>query len=368
MKLIFISREGYHLSGARVRCYNFARELKKYGIDTEVFSFADNLGAKYGEQELEMSYLDKIKYNIKTLKFLLKKGKNAIFFMQRLNYHTVAPFLVSLLRGNKFIFDCDDWNIRENTKYYFGFLPGSKMEFLTRNIAKYADVCIVSSMFLKDYLSKFNKKVYYIPTGVDTSLFTARDNCNSKITLSWVGTVYHKEMLENIKYILDCFSVLADKYDNISLSLAGEGKYFHDIRSLYKNLKCRDRVIIKDWITPDNIPDYLSHIDIGLLPLIQDTKFNKAKSPTKLFEYMAMGKPTISSYIGEARHIIIDGDNGFLAKTNDEFIKKLECLIENPLLCKQMGGKARQTIENNYSLEVLGKRLYETLRRNLYVL
>jgi hypothetical protein len=59
MKVIFITREGYNLSGARIRCYNFARTLRKYGIITEVFSFADNLGAKCGEKELAMSYLDK---------------------------------------------------------------------------------------------------------------------------------------------------------------------------------------------------------------------------------------------------------------------------------------------------------------------
>jgi len=52
----------------------------------------------------------------------------------------------------------------------------------------------------------------------------------------------------------------------------------------------------------------------GLLPLIQDTKFNKSKSPTKLFEYMAMAKATVSSDIGESSYVIKDGDNGFLAK------------------------------------------------------
>lgn len=78
-KIIFITREGYRLSGARVRCYNFAKALRLYGVDTEVFSFADNLGAKYAEEESEMSYLDKIKYNIKAFKALLKKEKDAIF-------------------------------------------------------------------------------------------------------------------------------------------------------------------------------------------------------------------------------------------------------------------------------------------------
>ena len=67
MKIVFVTREGYNLSGARVRCYNFARELNKYGIDTKVFSFGDNLGAKYGEKEFKMPFREKIRYNIKTI-------------------------------------------------------------------------------------------------------------------------------------------------------------------------------------------------------------------------------------------------------------------------------------------------------------
>ncbi len=56
MKMIFITREGYNLSGARVRCYGFTQELKKYNIETEVFSFADDLGAKYALKPAGQNY------------------------------------------------------------------------------------------------------------------------------------------------------------------------------------------------------------------------------------------------------------------------------------------------------------------------
>ena len=363
MKVIFITREGYNLSGARVRCYNFARALMQYGINTEVFSFADNLGARYGEKEFEMSFSEKIRYNIKAFRILFRKEKDSIFFIQRLNYHALAPFLVSLLKGNRIIFDCDDWNIRENPEYYLGFYPSSKMEFFTRKMAVYSDVCIAASSFLKDYLSRFSKNVYFIPTGVDTGRFKPAAGCedNSKIVFSWIGTVYHKEMKENVEFILDCFSALADKYANIFLSLAGEGRYYKEIFSYTDRSKHKERIKINGWIDPDSIPSYLSEIDIGLLPLIQNTKFNMAKSPTKLFEYMAMAKPAVSSNIGEAAHIVRDGDNGFLAGTKEEFIEKMEDLIRNPVLRYKMGNKARETAEKDYSLNVLGKRLYEIL-------
>lgn len=364
MKAIFITREGYNLSGARVRCYNFARELKKHGIDTEVLSYADNLGAKYGENEFEMSFIERIKYNIRAFKILLEKEKNSIFFMQRFNYHTLAPFLISLLRKNIFIFDCDDWNIRENPRYYLGFYPSSKMEFLTRRIAGYADVCIVASIFLKEYLGRYNKKIHCIPTGVDTLMFKPKitNNDSNRVTLSWIGTAYHKDLYLNLKFILESFIILAKRHKNIFLSLAGEGSYFEKIKEEVTHIPCNARINVNGWIHPDKVSDYLDSIDIGLIPLIQTTKFNQAKSPTKLFEYMAMAKPTVSSNIGEAANIIEDGVNGFLANTKEEFIRKIQELIRDSTLRRDMGRQARKTVEEKYSLKVLGKQLYEILK------
>lgn len=365
MKIVFITREGYNLSGARVRCYNFARQLAKYNVEAEVFSFADRLGAEYGENELKMNFFKKLKYNALALNSLRKKiDKNTLIFMQRLNYHSLAPFLITLFKRNKFIFDCDDWNIRENPKYYLGFYPSSKMEYLTRKIARYANICIAASRFLENYLKQFNPHVYYLPTGVDTDIFNPDKYAlgdNSKIVFSWIGTVYHPGMQDNLKFILSCFAIIAEKFDHVFLALAAEGKYYKAIQNEAKGLRCSERIIFHPWINPDNIPQHLSKIDVGLLPLIQDSNFNQAKSPTKLFEYMSMAKPTISSNIGEAKNIISHGETGFLAKDRDEFVSCMCRLAQVPQLRQEIGNNARQEIMQNYSLAVLGKSLYEAL-------
>ena len=155
---------------------------------------------------------------------------------------------------------------------------------------------------------------------------------------------------------------MANRYDYIFLDLVGEGKYFTDIKNDLSNFRYKDRIRCYDWIAPDKIPDCLSDIDIGLLPLIHNSKFNRAKSPTKLFEYMAMAKPTVSSNIGEATHIIKDGESGFLARTKEDFIEKMEILIKDKDLRQRIGQNARKSVEEEYSLNVLGKKLYEIFR------
>jgi len=370
MKVIFITREDRHLSGARVRCYDFAGELKKYGLDTEVFSFADHLGAKCGEIEGQMSAFEKLKLNVRALALLLKKEKDSIFVIQRLNYHTLAPFLASAIKKNKIIFDCDDWNIREDPRYYLGFYPSSKMEFLTRRFARYATVCITASHFLEDFLRPFAKKAYYLPTGVDTEFFKPQTKTSSRsersergnIVFGWLGTVYHEHIYANIRFLVDSFTALAGRHSNIVLAMAGEGKYFAKARSELKGHPYAERIRIDEWLHHDKVPAYLNTFDVGLLPLIQDTKFNQAKSPTKLFEYMACSKPTVSSRVGEARYIVRDGINGFLAGSQREFIEKMEALIEDESLCRRLGREARQDAEKKYSLALLGEQLYGILK------
>jgi glycosyltransferase involved in cell wall biosynthesis len=366
MKVLFFTREDRNLSGARVRCYGLAAELKKYGVETRVFSFARQLGAKCAERESEMGLAEKLKYNFQALRYLRKEaGRGTIIFTQRLNYHTLAPFLASRTGKRKFIFDCDDWNIRENPVYYLGFYPSSKMEYLTRKLACYSDLCVASSGFLKDYLLKFNPKVCYLPTGVDLTAFSPdpEKKPGPKVVFSWIGTAYHREMGDNLRFILDIFSELAEKHGNIFLSLAGEGRYFNETMLRVGACKHKERIFNRGWIPFERIPSYLSGIDIGLLPLIQNTRFNLAKSPTKLFEYMAMAKPAVSSGIGEAAGIIRDGIDGFLARGREEFTEKMDKLIRDPSLRLQMGAEARRTVEEKYSLDVLGRKLFEEIRK-----
>jgi len=363
MRVLFITREGYELSGARVRCYNFARELAKHGIDAAVFSFADHLGAKYGEHESEMSFFKKLWLNLRAIETFLKEPRETLFVLQRMNYHASAPLLVSFLKRNRVVFDCDDWNIRENPVYHFGFYPSSKMEYAVRKIAKRAVVCVAASVFLTDYLKKSNPRVHYLPTGVDTKLFcpSPRQD-NARVTFSWTGTVYHPEMGENLRFLLSCFSAIADQYENVSLSLAGEGQYLEGIKKEIAGSKHEKKITVHPWISPDKVPGHLAQCDIGLLPLIQNTKFNCAKSPTKLFEYMSMAKPTISSDRGEASLVIRDGETGFLARDREEFISEMRMLIEDPGLRQRMGNRAREDVEKYYSLKVLGEKLAAILK------
>lgn len=365
MKAIFVTREDNKMPAVRVRCHNFAKYLEKAGINTEVFSYADALGAKSGKQEKTMSWAQKCFYNYKAYRKL--SSERAVLIMQRFNYHSFAPLFLKLLNKNKLVFDLDDWEARENISYYFKLIPSSKAEIMMRFIAKRSDLCIGASRFLFSYLCRYNDKVIYMPTAVDTDFFKpgqgkGKDKDKDKaLVLSWLGTMHRKDNVENIKFLIECFQIVNTVYPQIRLEIRGEGIFYAQVHDLVR--KCGNgSVLLKTWIEPDNIPNYLQGIDIGIMPLVQDTKFNKAKSPTRLFEYMAMAKPVVASRIGEAIEIIDNGVNGLLAGTKEEFVVSLKTLIGNESMRKTLGENARKTIEERFSLKKVAEELAKEIK------
>ena len=85
------------------------------------------------------------------------------------------------------------------------------------------------------------------------------------------------------------------------------------------------------------------------MPLPDDI-WSKGKCGLKSLEYMSLCIPPVISPVGVNPEIIVDGVNGFLAKTNEEWVNKLSLLIESPELRKKTGEKGRETVVERYSV------------------
>ena len=68
--------------------------------------------------------------------------------------------------------------------------------------------------------------------------------------------------------------------------------------------------------------------DVGVYPLADD-EWSKGKCGFKAIEFMACGVPVVAAAVGVNREIIQDGENGFLASTDDEWVDKLARLLSD---------------------------------------
>ncbi len=371
-KVVFVCVNGYQMPYSRVRGYHFAGALRKLGVETAVLSFRDHLGPWWDSIEmLELGDRQKLWLNARAF-WRLFQEKNAIFYLQKAHYHAAAPFLLSRLGKNPFILDYDDWDIDRSPFFHRDYLNriffGAKDPAqITARLARSALCCVGSSRSLCDYLKDLNGSVFYIPTGVDTVHFKPAVDFleKEKTTFVWTGQVWGEVIYQNIRFILECFREVARDSAGVRLKIVGGGRMMPRVRQDIKELCNGADIEVVDWVNPQDMPQHLSSADVGLLPLLSDEQnasWMRSKSPTKLFEYMAMGLATVSTRMGEACCIIEDGNDGFLAGDKGDFITKMKALARDKDLRRKMGSAARKKVQERYSLDVLGQRLYDAIR------
>src|SRR5205807_612503 len=106
--------------------------------------------------------------------------------------------------------------------------------------------------------------------------------------------------------------------------------------------------------------DDLRPIDIGVMPLPDDA-WSKGKCGLKALQFMALGIPTVCSPVGVNTEIIQDGENGFIADSEEEWVEKLGRLLRSAQLRERLGLAGRATVERSYSAIAQAPRVYEVL-------
>ena len=121
--------------------------------------------------------------------------------------------------------------------------------------------------------------------------------------------------------------------------------------------KLQNRAILTGFVTHDKIPEHIAAMDIVLAPYPELDFFYY--SPLKVFEYMACGKPVITTKIGQNQELISDGQNGYLCEPGnlEEMVEKISVLISDPELRIQMGRTSRNLIEENHSWKMKAQNL-----------
>lgn len=233
-----------------------------------------------------------------------------------------------------------------------GVLKGSeKINYLI----KAADHVITSSPFLNDYCLGINRKkaCTYISSSMDTNRFLPVNSYSNdkKVTIGWTGTFSTKIYLDLLR------NVFLDLKKRCDFRLRVIGNFFYELPGI-------DLEVIQ-WTKENEIKD-LQGIDIGVYPLTQDA-WVLGKSGLKAIQYMALGLPTVATNVGTTPIIIQQIENGWLVKTDAEWVNALETLIKNPELRRKLGIAARKTVLEKYSSQVIKSTYLTILNKQIEV-
>jgi glycosyltransferase involved in cell wall biosynthesis len=116
-----------------------------------------------------------------------------------------------------------------------------------------------------------------------------------------------------------------------------------------------------EYRRPEEVPATIQSFDIGVNPLANKSEWNLARSSFKPYEYMACGVAQITSAVGEITTVVHNGENGFLADSDEEWVLQLHSLIEDRILRARLGKAGQETMRTRESLEMVMPRLVDII-------
>ncbi|HEX7334723.1 MAG TPA: glycosyltransferase family 4 protein [Pyrinomonadaceae bacterium] len=144
--------------------------------------------------------------------------------------------------------------------------------------------------------------------------------------------------------------------------LVGSGSLHAEVEKQLESETKTGRVIFTGAVSHDRVPKLLDACDILVaphVPLADGSEF--FGSPTKIFEYMAMGKAIVASRLGQIGEVLVDGETALLVEPGNvgELGNAIVRLIESEALRKRLGARAREVAERDHTWTHNAQRVLE---------
>jgi glycosyltransferase involved in cell wall biosynthesis len=188
------------------------------------------------------------------------------------------------------------------------------------------------------------QRICVIPNAIDPNVFNASRSAGEakralglegKLVVGFTGFVRDWHGLSEL---LDWLCARAPKAGHALI--VGEGPALSALKEQAHKLGIADRVTLTGLVERDRVADYVAAFDIAVIP-----KCVAYCSPLKLFEYMALGKPTVAPDQPNIREILDEGSAALFdpAKPGSTF-EVLDDLAANPEIRRAMGERSKAMI------------------------
>ncbi len=251
-----------------------------------------------------------------------------------------------LARRLPLVFDFDDAIYLPSSAEANRMVAGLKSPAKTDRLCGLARVVTVGNDTLARYAQRHAGAVVVIPTTIDTDEYRFESGPpNPRPVVGWSGSTTTVPHLETMAPALRELRRRTD----FELRVVGGEARIDGVE-----LSCRP------WRLETEVQD-LRAFDVGLMPL-EDDEWSRGKCGLKALQYMALGIPPVVSPVGVNAAIVRDGENGFHARNDAEWVERIELLLRNPELRARLGAAARRTVEQTYSARVQAPRMADVFR------
>ncbi len=336
-RVLYITRA--RLSFSRAHTQNIlktAERLGKEGNTVIVFSCTPepkDMKIIMREKDLEESFaLDVASSRRSLLWRIISLRGNFDILYYRDPFIFYAAFLARFLLRKKVVFE-----VHGNREWKYGS-PFWRLSLITAHGA------VFITRVLAEYYRYKKPFVVVHTSGVDLDQFSEQgvpfDEVRKTLSIHpnehlivYVGSFlwYSMETLIGMMKFVQTPSVL--------LVVGAKETEIQELKKLAKKYEVAPRVRYISRVRPVEVPRYLKAADVLVNPLVIEYE---GSISSKLYEYLAAGKPIVSSEGGANQEILLDGKNALLVSLSGEsFAKAVEKVLQDNNLREMLSANAR---------------------------
>ena len=245
---------------------------------------------------------------------------------------------------------------------YFYWLRGHALKLLLYGIIlPSAEHIFVQTSQMRENIAKYGiRKQKMTPVLMGVSVddipfwgYEGKKGDEEENTIVYLGTLGKERRMD---FLLRAFKKVLDSGRSAKLFLVGGGEEEADerfIREAAERLNIAEKVHITGFLPQKIAWDYVRQAAVCVSPIPPEPILD-CGSPTKLIEYMAMGKATVSNDHPEQRVVIEESRAGICVPYEENaFARAILYLLENRGEARAMGVRGRKYVELKRNYDVL---------------
>ncbi|MCX7999704.1 MAG: glycosyltransferase [Leptospiraceae bacterium] len=349
-KILLFSKYGEWEENSYYRYFHYIPNLKKNNFELKPLPFFSQKANMSITLEGRVSLVQYILAYIKRLYNLLKRETfhGAIvdlelfpyipFGIENLFFSVELPVILDIYNG-------DFHKYSNNSHFLHRHILSDKIPLW---IAR-SEAVLVSNFELEEFVKTWNANSFTIPFAFQKDYLPIQKESfeSHEILIGWSGSFYTSNYL---KLIFEPLRELKRFFPLKLFLLGGNSDLNYPIKTEIIDYKKEIELSL------------LSKVDIAIHPL-QSTLREKDNPCLDVLKYMYLGLPVVSTWNNTVKLYIENSENGFLAKTTDDWYLYLRMLIEDETLRKEMGSKAKAKAEAFFSPQQGFERLLEIFRK-----
>ncbi len=167
-----------------------------------------------------------------------------------------------------------------------------------------------------------------------------------------------------IDFLLRVLQRVRQQSANAKLYLVGKAEYAEEEQFLVEEagrLRVQDAVVFTGQLPQAEALEYVREANVCVSPFYTTPILNST-SPTKLVEYMLMGKAVVANEHPEQQLVIAESGAGYcVAYDEDAFAQAILALLRAPDLAREMGERGRRYVLERRSYQVIASQVERQL-------